>query len=155
MTSERERNKVRDLLEELDSKRALWVPFNHEDHYQVVKSIQRIRQKLLSTLKAIPEDSPARRPVRTMRLTCERFLTNTPTSDLAFYSNLGELRGVFGACLLEVIEIYNLKVEKPLADILPPRSEQEITQFEPDGNLWGPMIYVNPPRPSARKEEKE
>jgi hypothetical protein len=154
MANERERNKVRDLLEELDSKRALWVPFNHEDHYQVVKSIQKIRQKLLTTLRALPEDSPARRPVRTMRLTCERFLTNTPSNDLNFYSNLGELRGVFGVCLSELVEIYNLKVEKPLADILPPQSEQEVTQFEPDGEMWGPPIYIPPP-PNASKDEKE
>jgi len=69
--------------------------------------------------------------LRTMRSACRKFLDAAQKIDhglsfsqhsydaWVFYSSLGEMRGVFGMCLSQILLSYGLDIEKDLATILP------------------------------------
>ena len=83
--------------------------------------------------------------MRKLRLTCERFLTDTPATELYFYSNLGELRGVFGAELGRLASDFNIDVREPLVWIIPPTDENDVGRFVPIGEITR-EIYIEPPK---------
>ncbi|SRR6266487_1900450 len=142
-----EREAVQQLFAYLESRRALWIPFNSEDHQQVVSSVLAMREQLTAVQRNLSSGSPAIDSIRTMRLTCERFLTDTPEVELYFYSNLGELRGIFGGELGRLAKTYGIEVQEPLAWIIPPADEGRVGRFIPIGEIPR-VIYV--PLPPSR-----
>lgn len=117
----------------LEARRALWIPFNYEDHDHVVDSMLATRDAMTRTLQDLTDESQAASVVRKMRLSIERFLNTPAHSDVLFYSSLGEVRGFIGACLAEVSSTYNLNIHPPLAWILPPEDEANIRPYNPRG----------------------
>ena len=144
LQAEADRQIVNDLFTYLESRRALWVPFDSENLGYVVRSVLAMREELSEMQRKLRPQSPVNRSIRTLRLTCERFLTNIPKNELWFYSNLGELRGVFGSELGHLAGKFNLNVEKPLAWIIPPVDENKVSEFVPDGTIWIEG-YIPPP----------
>jgi hypothetical protein len=139
-----DREAVHDLFVYLETRRALWIPFNLEDHKHVVESILLMRDELTSIQRRLRYGSPASESVRRLRLTCERFLTDTPVQELYFYSNLGELRGIFGAELGRLASDFDIQVREPLVWIVPPIDENSVGRFVPIGEIPR-TIYIKPP----------
>ena len=103
-----EREQIRGLFDCLESRRALWVPFDVEDQARVVVSILAVRGRLARLQEALSTDSRVPNPVRLMRLACERFLTTSLPGrpPYLFYSGLGELRGTLGVFLEQLASAY-------------------------------------------------
>jgi hypothetical protein len=129
------------------------VPFDSEDHDRVLQSVLTMRQQLSDTQRALPLGSPAEKAIRAMRLTCERFLTDTPSSEVLFYSNLGELRGVFGAELSSLCDQFGVQVAAPLTWIIPPKNDEDVVAFVPEGEVVR-TLYFEPP-PGIESEPRE
>ncbi|WP_370464127.1 DUF6650 family protein [Micromonospora sp. AP08] len=122
-----ERDLLRRLVDFLETRRVLWMPFNSENHRHVVESVLLMRSRLVDVQEQLRHDSPAKNRIRLLRLACERFLTSAQgASDLHFYSDLGELRGVFGAYLDDLLGIYGLDASPQLRWILPSTPAEEL-----------------------------
>ncbi len=141
-TSEREA--IQGLFSYLESRRALWIPFNSEDHERVVRSILDMRDRITTVQQHLRQGGPAIESVRRLRFTCERFLTDTPQAEVYFYSNLGELRGIFGAEIGRLAQIFGLDVEPPLSWIVPPATEEEVGEFIPRGEIERSVYLMGP-----------
>ncbi|MGH2920681.1 MAG: DUF6650 family protein [Gaiellaceae bacterium] len=141
-----ERDELRKLVVFLEDRRALFDPYNIEATALVEHSVQEIRAELTKVLQTIGETSRAGGPLRTMRTTCQRYLSRAsafrdeppwhhrsrfydgPRFDEAdddFIMALGELRGVFGVCLGQIASIYEIEVHGQLAGLLPAADEDD------------------------------
>ncbi|HZO98631.1 MAG TPA: DUF6650 family protein [Gaiellaceae bacterium] len=138
-----ERDELRRLVVFLEDRRALFDPYNIEATVLVEHSVQEIRAELTKVLQRMGETSRAGEPLRTMRAACQRYLSQAsgfrdepywhrrprhggPGFDEAdddFIMALGELRGVFGACLGQIALSYEIEVHGQLAELLPGREE--------------------------------
>lgn len=139
-----ERDEIRKLVVFLEDRRALFDPYNVEAVALVEYSVQEIRAELTKVLQTIGENSRASEPLRTMRAACQRYLSRAsafrdepywhrrpryqagPGFDEAgddFIMALGELRGVFGACLGQIVSSYEVGVHGQLAELLPTLDE--------------------------------
>lgn len=132
---ELERKVIRDLLTQLEDRRALYTNNEREGGAYVSQSIIKIREMLTASLLRLDEGSPAIPPIRMMRAACRQFL-ETPSGskyerfhDLEhaaqFYSELGKLRSIFGQNLAVLSVLYDLKLEAELASILPPEPTED------------------------------
>lgn len=83
---------------------------------------------LTSEIDGLKDQSNLKLNLKIMRAACRRFLDSSPEpvnrfpnsyDSWVFYSNLGELRGVFGLCLREIVLNFELAVENDLAMIMP------------------------------------
>jgi hypothetical protein len=139
-----EREEIRKLVVFLEDRRALFNPYNVGAIALVERSAQEIRAELTKVLQTIGETSRAGEPVRIMRTACQRYLSRAPAfrdethwhrrpryyngprldePDGDFIMALGELRGVFGACLGQIASSYDIEVHGQLAELLPGREE--------------------------------
>jgi hypothetical protein len=137
---EPERQVVRDVLTELEDKRALFSGAVWEEPAHVVSSILRIREILTSGLKRVGDKSPALDAFRIMRASCREFLTLRSTKSFEgkrgmmrnhgidgdiweqeeFFIGLGKLRQAFGQQIATLGYLYRIDIEAELASILPP-----------------------------------
>jgi hypothetical protein len=92
-----------------------------------------------------------------MRLACERFLTGSlNVNELFFYSDLGELRGVFGAYLDDLARLYGFEVAPPLLWILPSTSAENVPQgFDRSHGEISTTLYVMPPELQSSQPSDE
>ena len=135
---EPERVVVRDVITELEDKRALHSQAVWEEPQHVVQSILKLREVMTNGLKGVGDNSPANDAFRIMRATCRDFLTLTSTKRIGdkpgmlrpdgtweleeFFIGLGRLRSVFGQQLAVLSYLYGVDIEEQLAAILPPES---------------------------------
>lgn len=132
---EPERKAVRRLINFLEDRRALFIPYHLQIEAEVAESLLKIREELTATLSALPEDSQAIGSIRAMRAACRRFLTDEnpgapdvtqqsdPDVNHNFLISLGELRSSFGIHIGLLAAQYGIDVEGDLASVLPPRDE--------------------------------
>ena len=127
---------VRDVITELEDKRALYSQAVWEEPHHVVQSILKIREVLTNGLKRVSDKSPAKDSIRIMRATCRDFLTQSSTKKIGdrsgmlrldgmweqeeFFIGLGRLRSIFGQQLAILGYLYGIDIEEQLAAILPP-----------------------------------
>jgi len=126
---------VRDLITELEDRRALYSQAVWEEPAHVIQSLLRIREDLTDTLKRVGDNSPAKDACRIMRAACRDFLNLNSTQHLQdhrgmmrdsgyqneeFFVGLGKLRSVFGQQIALLAFLYGVDVEEHLASILPP-----------------------------------
>jgi hypothetical protein len=135
-----ERDALRQLVVFLEDRRALFDPYDVETTVLVEHSVQEIRAELTRILQTIGEGSRAGEPLRMMRSACQRYLTRASGfrdepywhrpprfrghpglggEDDDFVLALGELRGVFGACLEQIASRYDIEVHGELGGLLP------------------------------------
>jgi hypothetical protein len=140
---ELERKVIRDLITQLEDRRALYTNNEREGGSYVSQSVIRIREMLTEALIRLDEQSPAVTPIRMMRAACRQFLETPPGSKYErfhslehaaeFYSELGKLRSIFGQNLAVLSVLYDLKLEAELASILPPEPDE--SEVEEDKRL--------------------
>lgn len=137
---EPERTVVRDVLTELEEKRALFSGAVWEEPAHVVASIQKIREILTNGLKRVGDNSPARDAFRIMRASRREFLKlhvsksfeNKPEmmrhhgrdgqiwEQEEFFIGLGKFRQIFGQQIATLGYLYRIDIEADMASILPP-----------------------------------
>jgi len=116
----------------LEDKRVLYNPSELEDPQHCISSVLAIRQFLTEKMNDLDQNCELAKNLRTMRLACRKFLDSAQILDRSlnfshrprydswvFYSSLGEMRGVFGMCLSQILLSFGLDIEKDLASILP------------------------------------
>lgn len=134
-----EREWIRHLLNFLEDRRVLYVPYPNEEFDYAVRSVIEIRKELTETLNKLPEKSEAVDPVRAMRAACRKFLNDPslesrnpershrpPTlhwMEPGFLVALGELRASFGVQIARLSVRYGIDIEEELASILPASDE--------------------------------
>ena len=139
---EPDRVAVRDVLIELEDKRALYSKAVWEEPAHVIASLMKIRDVLTSGLKRVGDKSPARDAFGIMRAACREFLTLRSTHAFEnkrsmmnsrefesniwkqeeFFMGLGKLRQVFGQQIALLGHLYQIDIEAELAEILPPEA---------------------------------
>jgi hypothetical protein len=65
--------------------------------------------------------------------------------EIQFYSNLGELRGVFGSELGILARRYKIDVAEPLSWIIPPIDPKQVKSFVPAGEILRHRYFTGPP----------
>lgn len=132
-----ERNIIRRLLQALEDRRVLFVPYTLEVPEEVTSSILRVRELLTQTLQELPDNSAACGSIRAMRAACRKF-QDEPRPNYrnvhprhhgdwgcredfspGFFVALGELRASFGTHIAALACQYGIDVEDDLASILP------------------------------------
>lgn len=127
-----DRDIVQGLATFLEDRRVLFNPDYLEVEWQVDDSVQEIRKQLTETLQQLP-DGDAANAIRAMREACRRYLDNPRQhfrhlerhgphpreAGAGFFLALGELRGVFGAEMKRLDDLFQLKIEKQLRDLFP------------------------------------
>jgi len=129
--SETERTTAASVINFLEDKRVLYNPTELERPNHCISSIIEIRDFLTKRMDGLNEKSELMKNLRVMRSACRKFLDTAqsfhrsldgPRSSYdswVFYSALGEMRGVFGFCLSQIVLSFGLDIEKGLASILP------------------------------------
>lgn len=115
----------------LEDRRVLYNPTELEVPLHCISSVVEIRHFLTEKMNALDQNSELAKNLRTMRSACRKFLDSAQRLDRGlpfshrsydawvFYSSLGEMRGVFGFCLSQIVLSYGLDIEDDLASILP------------------------------------
>lgn len=112
----------------LEDRRVLYNPAELEMPHHCITSVIEIRHFLTQEIDGLSDKSQLKLNLKIMRAACRKFLDSSPQPDdtrytshssWVFYSNLGELRGVFGLCLREIVLSCELDVEQELASIIP------------------------------------
>lgn len=123
---------AKSVINFLEDKRVLYNPTELEVPHHCTASIIEIRRFLAQAIDGLSDKSQLRLNLKIMRTACRKFLDSSPEPDdtsytsysaWVYYSNLGELRGVFGLCLREIVLSCKLNVEQELASILPSEDE--------------------------------
>ncbi|MFI5259080.1 MAG: DUF6650 family protein [Candidatus Limnocylindrales bacterium] len=123
---------AREVVAYLEDRRVLYAPEELEVTDHCIQSVLDMRRFLTAKIGELDQSSELAGSLRTLRAACRKFLdlVDGPTlghgswgrgiyGDRAFWSALGELRGVSGVCVASIAERYGLDVEAPLASILP------------------------------------
>lgn len=119
---------AKSIVNFLEDRRVLYNPAELEMPHHCIASVIEIRHFLTQEIDGLRDRSQLKRNLKIMRAACRKFLDSSPEPDRThyvshsswvFYSNLGELRGVFGACLREIVLSCALDVEQELASIIP------------------------------------
>ena len=130
---------ARRLVRYLEDRRVLYNPWHIEIPEHCIESVIEIRRFLSDVLQDLATSGELEASVRAMRSACRKFLDTTARPDeqiipyayrsgwqsWAFFSALGELRGVFGVHLAKLAAQHGLDVEEPLSSILPAQSRPE------------------------------
>jgi hypothetical protein len=115
----------------LEDRRVLYNPTELELPHHCISSVLEIRHFLTEKMTELDQNSELVKNLRTMRSACRKFLDSAQRLDRGlsfshksydawvFYSSLGEMRGIFGFCLPQILLSYGLDIEKDLATILP------------------------------------
>lgn len=126
-----EREIAKSVVNFLEDRRVLYNPTELELPQHCISSVLEIRQFLTEKMDSLDQNCELAKNLRTMRSACRKFLDHAqrlerslPFSQSSyhawvFYSSLGELRGIFGLCLSQMVLSFGLDVEKDLAAILP------------------------------------
>ena len=129
---------ARRVIAFLEDRRVLYVPGELEVPSHCVHSVLDIRHFLTGELGKLNTDSEFTASLRAMRAACRKFLSllDAEGRDLtrhanmrghwaswAFYSALGEMRGIFGIHLAQIAAHFKLDIEDGLASILPASTE--------------------------------
>ena len=125
--SKSELTTAKSVVNFLEDRRVLYNPTELEMPHHCIASVIEIRHYLTQQIDGLNDRSQLRRNLKIMRAACRKFLDVSPEPDghynsyssWVFYSNLGELRGVFGLCLREIVLACELDVEQELASIIP------------------------------------
>jgi len=120
-----ERDAVRALIVYLEERTTLYAD-ERPKLSNALKSLSDTRTKLTETISAVPEKSPAVKPLRRMRQAITNFLQNAHEAgadaddpDLESHAEeLAELRGALGSNLADIVQIYKFEdVESCLAGL--------------------------------------
>lgn len=119
--------RAKSVINFLEDRRVLYNPTELEMPHHCIASVIEIRHFLTQEIDGLNDKSRLKLNLKIMRAACRRFLDSSPEPDgyhnsyssWVFYSNLGELRGVFGLCLREIVLMCKLDVERDLASIIP------------------------------------
>lgn len=115
----------------LEDRRVLYNPMELESPQHCISSVIEIRHFLTAKLETLDQNRELAKNLRTMRSACRKFLDATQRFDRGqhfldgnyhsrvFGSYLGEMRGVFGFCLSQIVLAYGLDIEADSALILP------------------------------------
>lgn len=123
-----ERKIVKDVLVFLEDRRALYSEYAFEIEAQVNASVLEIRQQLTNAIQQLPDGSNAIPHLRAMRSACREYLNSTQREfpkHVAFLTNLGRLRALFGVNVAYLAVQYEIDIEGELASILPPEPKSE------------------------------
>jgi hypothetical protein len=121
-----DREIVRELITFFEDRRALYNPYDMETSMWVVESVLEIRKKLTDTLEKIDENSDITPHLRAMRAACRKFMDESGKFEKhrhyhmeKFFTDLGEMRAVFGIHIGQLCVKYGINIESDLATILP------------------------------------
>lgn len=126
--SKSELARAKSVVNFLEDRRVLYNPTELEMPDHCIDSVIEIRRRLTQELDGLSYKSQLRLKLKIMRAACRKFLDDTPDhvdlhyggySAWVFYSNIGELRGIFGLCLRDIVLACRLDVEQGLASIIP------------------------------------
>lgn len=127
-TTKNELARAKSVINYLEDKRVLYNPTELEIPRHCISSVNDIRHFLTPEIDGLKDTSNLKLNLKVMRAMCRRFLDSSPEpmnrypnsyDSWVFYSNLGELRGVFGLCLRDIVLNFELAVEDDLASIIP------------------------------------
>ena len=124
----------------MEDRRVLYNPYAWEEPLHCIESIIQIRAFLTTELQTLNRDRELALRLTTLRASCRKFLDTlhqsgidghsgplrSMSSEFAFFSALGELRGVFGFQLLLLAQSYGLNVEDELVTIFPFQDEPKL-----------------------------
>ncbi|MEG1291808.1 MAG: prepilin peptidase [Lachnospiraceae bacterium] len=134
---ETQRSIARRIIIFLEARRVLFGDYGDEALYQCIESVTKIKEYLSSELPAIEDHTELNAYIRSMRKSCNKFLSCFPILSYIFsggkcryckegnpeywyfVSTIGELRGVFGIMIGQIAKAYGLDVEDDLARIIP------------------------------------
>lgn len=131
--AETQRSIARRIIIFLEARRVLFGDYGDEALCQCIESVTKIKEYLTSELPAIDDSSELNAYIRSMRKSCNKFLSCFPLNKQDkcryckernpeywyFVSTIGELRGVFGIMIGQIAKAYGLDVEDDLARIIP------------------------------------
>lgn len=131
--AETQRSIARRIIIFLEARRVLFGDYGDEALCQCIESVTKIKEYLTSELPAIDDSSELNAYIRSMRKSCNKFLSCFPQNKQDkcryckernpeywyFVSTIGELRGVFGIMIGQIAKAYGLDVEDDLARIIP------------------------------------
>lgn len=126
-----EREIAKSVVTFLEDRRVLYNPTELEVSHHRISSVVEIRHFLTEKMNDLDQTCELAKNLRAMRSACRKFLDSAQRLDRGlsfshrsydawvFYSSLGEMRGLFGMCLSQIVLSYGLDIEKDLAAILP------------------------------------
>jgi len=126
--SKSELARAKSVVNFLEDRRVLYNPTELEVPHHCIASVSEIRHFLTQEIDGLGGQSQLKQNLKIMRAACRKFLDSSPEPDntryvsysiWVFYSNLGELRGIIGSCLREIVLSCALDVEQELASIIP------------------------------------
>jgi hypothetical protein len=112
---------ARKVIKFLEQRGALFVHIQHEVPQYVFESVKEIRTFLTSVQSEIEPESPLEIIVDSINHACRHFMntTNWKQSTKEIEYGLSATRKIIGINLKDLEQIYNLKIDKPLSEILP------------------------------------
>lgn len=128
-----ERTIAREVIVFLEPRRVLYAAYEYESVCPCITSVTEIKNYLTSELQQVREKSKISSYIRSMRNACNKFLSKCPDNkefrcyacqagnidNWIFTSAIGELRGVFGIMLGQIVKAYGIDIEDDLAEIIP------------------------------------
>ena len=127
-----DREIAKSVVNFLEDRRVLYNPSELEDPQHCISSVLEIRRFLTEKMNDLDQNCELAKNLGTMRSACRKFLDSAQILDRGlkfshrpsydswvFYSSLGEMRGIFGMCLSQILLSFGLDIEKDLASILP------------------------------------
>lgn len=131
--AETQRSIARRIIIFLEARRVLFGDYGDEALCQCIESVTKIKEYLSSELPLIDDSSDLNAYIRSMRKSCNKFLSCFPRNKedkcryckkgnqeyWYFVSTIGELRGVFGIMIGQIAKAYGIDVEDDLAQIIP------------------------------------
>lgn len=112
---------ARKVIKFLEQRGALFVHIQHEVPQYVFESVKEIRTFLTSIQTEIEPESPLEIIVDSINHACRHFMntTNWNQTNKEIEYGLSATRKIIGINLKDLEQIYNLKIDKPLSEILP------------------------------------
>jgi len=124
----------------MEDRRVLYNSYAWEEPGHCIESVIQIRAFLTNELQTLDRKSEIAQRLSSLRAACRKFLDTLQqhgidtrggslrgmSSEFAFFSALGELRGIFGFQLLLLAQSYGLDVEDELVAIFPFQDEPKL-----------------------------
>src|SRR5438552_5513774 len=111
----KEREIAKSVVTFLEDRRVLYNPTELELPHRCISSVIEIRHFLTEKMNDLDQNSELAKNIRTMRSACRKFLGTAQRlergqhfsygnyNSWVFYSSLGEMRGIFGFCLSQIL----------------------------------------------------
>ncbi|EFC9762301.1 hypothetical protein ACYYMC_000242 [Escherichia coli] len=116
-----EKAKCQEIIYILEDKGVLYIPFNGENSIHVIDSLKELRTVLTTFKASIPRNSPLFLICESMINACRHYMNTTSinaTIPEMEYS-LGAVRKIFGVNIKQMVEIYGVRINNNLSDLLP------------------------------------